>query len=96
MGSAEKRIEELERRIGSRQSRLIVITIPTLLTPVEGSIESASTVTPETRAAADGLLRAVGACDADLIVEVAHFYRASVTNGGSEPEPIPAPELSVT
>ena len=92
----EKRIEALELQAGYRRSRIILLTIPTLLSTVEGSIESAATVVPGVRAAADELLQAVDACDADLVVEVAHFYRASQTNGGSEPAPIPAPEISVT
>jgi hypothetical protein len=49
-----------------------------------------------TRAAADELLRAVDAGDEDLIVEVRHYYSASRTNGGSEPEPKLLPRMSVT
>jgi hypothetical protein len=74
-----------------------VIRVPTLLAPVEGSIENTSTVTPETRTEADALLRAVDVSDEDLVVEVRHFYSDPKPNGHTEPVPIPVAELlSVT
>ena len=92
-----RRLQQLGRAIGHRARRTIVIKVPTLLTVVEGSVENTSTVTPETRAAADELLQAVDVSDEDLVVEVAHFYSAPKANGHSEPVPIPMPELiSVT
>lgn len=88
-----RRLQQLGRVIGHRRARMVVIKVPTLLTPVEGSPENVSTVTPETRAAADDLLQAVGVCDEDLVIEVAHYYETSRTNGLEQPAPIPAPEL---
>jgi hypothetical protein len=93
----EKRIEALEQQVGSRRTRTITIKIPTLLTPIEGSVECASTVTPETRAATDEMLHAIGVTDQDTLIEIAHFYQEAKTNGHSEPVPIPSLELiSVT
>jgi hypothetical protein len=92
-----RRLQQLGRVIGHRRARLIVIKVPTLLTPVDGSVESTSTVTPETRAAADELLQVVDVSDEDLVIEVASYHEAPRTNGHSEPAPIPMPELiSVT
>jgi hypothetical protein len=57
----------------------------------------ASTVPPEVRAAADELLHAIDVGDEDMVIEVARFYEALKTNGDSEPQPPPTPELiSVT
>jgi hypothetical protein len=93
----EKRIEALEQQVGSRRTRTITIKIPTLLTPIEGSVECASTVTPDTEAAVAELLRVVGFADEDTLIEIAHFYQEAKTNGHSEPVPIPSLELiSVT
>jgi hypothetical protein len=53
---------------------------------------------PESRAAADEILRVIGySADEDTLIEISRFYQASKANGGSEPVPVPAPELiSVT
>ena len=85
----EKRLEQLGRVVGYRASRTIVLKLPTLLTPIEGSVEMASTILPEVRAAADELLHAVDVSGEDMVIEVARFYQAQ--------EPTPLPELvSVT
>lgn len=77
--------------------RTLIIKVPLLLTPIEGSVECSSTILPEVRAVVDDMLRVVGVTDQDTVVEIATFYQASKTNGESEPVPIPAPELlSVT
>ena len=81
----EKRLEQLGRVVGHRASRTIVLKLPTLLTPVEGSVEMTSTVPPEVRAAADGLLHAIDVSGEDMVIEVARFYQAQ--------EPTPLPEL---
>lgn len=92
-----RRLQQLGRVIGHRRARMIVIKVPTLLTPVEGDVESLSTVTPETRALSDELLQAVGVGDEDLVIEVSCFYSDPKPNGHTEPVPIPVPELlSVT
>ena len=86
-----RRLQQLGRVIGHRARHTIVIKVPTLLTPIAGSVECASTVAPETRAEADELLEVVGVDEEDFIIEVAHFYEAAATNGHTEPVPIPAP-----
>jgi hypothetical protein len=97
MGGVEKRIEALEQQVGSRRARWIVIKIPTLLTPIEGSVENDALVTPETEAAVDEILRGVGVTDQDTVIGLSHFYQQTKTNGESEPKPTPLPELiSVT
>jgi hypothetical protein len=94
MASAiEKRIASLEHQVGSGRERTIVIKIPILLTPVEGSVECAPNVTPEIRAAVDEMLHAVGYTDVDTVIEIIRFYQASKTNGNTEPTPVPSPEL---
>jgi hypothetical protein len=96
-GSLIKRLDELLRRLRVGGSRTIVLKVPTMLTPIEGSVENSSTVTPETEAAVDEILEEIGATDDDFIIQVARFYLETKTNGGSEPEPKPLPELiSVT
>jgi hypothetical protein len=93
----EKRINELEHQVGSSRVRTIVIEVPTMLVPIKGTIENDGIVTPEIRAAADALLRAVDVSDADFIVEIAHFYTEPKTNGETEPTPVPLPQIiSVT
>jgi hypothetical protein len=92
----EKRIEALEQKVGSRRARTIVIKVPTLLSPIEGSVESRATITPETEAAVDEMLRVIGVGEEDTLIELARYYEVK-TNGGSEPEPTPVTELiSVT
>jgi hypothetical protein len=87
-----RRLQHLGRVIGHRRARWITVKIPTLLSSIEGSVDSKATVTPETRAAADELLRAIDVTDEDSIIEIRSFYWSS-TNGASEPEEVPAPEL---
>jgi hypothetical protein len=95
--SAERRLSALEKEVGSRAERTIVVKVPTLLTPIEGSVETTSTITPETERALDEMLHAIGVTDADTVIEIAHFYPASTTNGHTEPSPIPTLRLvSVT
>ena len=89
----EKRLEQLGRVVGYRASRTIVLKLPTLLTPIEGSVEMASTILPEVRAAADELLHAVDVSGEDMVIEVARFYEAQEPNGKDEPVPPPTPEL---
>ena len=71
----EKRLEQLGRVVGYRASRTIVLKLPTLLTPIEGSVEMASIVLPEVRAAADEMLEAIDVSDEDTVIEVARFTK---------------------
>jgi hypothetical protein len=63
--------------------------VPTRLDPIEGSIENDVVVTPETEVAVAEILRAVDRSDEDQVIEIAHFYSQSKTNGESEPESPP-------
>jgi hypothetical protein len=93
MSAPLKRLEDMERAVRFRRLRTITVRIPTLLTPVAGSVEMDATVEPEVRAKADEMLEAIRVTDADTIVELALFYEAPKTNGGTEPEQIPDPEI---
>ena len=83
--SFEKRLEQLGRVVSHRRSRTIVLKLPTLLTPIENSVEMDPTVLPEVRAAVDALLQAIDVSDEDTVIEIARFYQAQ--------DPTPLPEL---
>jgi hypothetical protein len=42
LSSYEKRLEQVGRTVNHRAAKTIVIRIPTLLTPIEGSVENSS------------------------------------------------------
>lgn len=76
LASFEKRLEQLGRTLGKRSERAIVVTVPTELIPIEGSVESDASVTEETRAEVDEILRVIGVTDADFVIEVANYTSA--------------------
>ena len=69
----EKRLEQLGRTLGKQSERTIVITVPTKLVRIAGSVESDAIVTEETRAAVNAILEEIGVTDADLVIEVAKY-----------------------
>lgn len=93
MSAPLKRLEDIERAVRFRRARTIVLRLPTLLTPAEGSVEMDATVEPEVRAKADEMLEALRVNAGDTVVEIAAFYAAPKSSSGTEPEPAPEVEI---
>jgi hypothetical protein len=88
-----KRLDQIAKYLSASSGRTIGIKVPVLLTPAAGSVESTATVAPETQAALDEILEALKITAADLVIERRTFYEAPATNGGTEPVPVPLPQI---
>jgi hypothetical protein len=93
MSALLKRLDQIVRMLNIHGARTIVIEVPTMLVPIEGSIENDGVVAPEIRAMADELLNEAGVTDNDMVIEIASFYQQAKTNGHSEPEPARSTKL---
>ena len=68
-----KRLEQVGRTLSFRNEKTVVVTVPTKLIPIEGSVECDAVVTEETRTAVDEILQAIGVGDQDLVIEFAKY-----------------------